>query len=158
MSNKTPNQTASFLRTLSTELAGTTVKQRSSLLGAANMIDRLRDWISETGDISDICTRHVLRETCQYCKCGRVDVPIPSEKLGVITRKEWTKRYAAQIRRLAGDEGAEDAAEAGADGYEQDEREAGNPVVWWGGPTNATHNTPEDEADEEMASWTDDGC
>ena len=78
------------------------------------------------------------------------------EVLGVITRDEWVRRYAAQVRKRAGAEGAEDAAEVGAEEYERDELAAGNAVVWWGGPSGA-NNTPEDEADEEMSYWTNDG-
>jgi hypothetical protein len=79
-----------------------------------------------------------------------------SEGLGVITRDEWVRRYAQRVRKRAGPEGAEDAADAGAEAYELQERERGNPVVWWGGPSGA-HNTPEDDADEEMSYWTNDG-
>ena len=78
------------------------------------------------------------------------------EGLGVITRDEWIRRYAERVRQRAGSDGADDAADAGADAYEESERAAGNAVVWWGGPSG-TDNTPEDEADEEMSYWTDDG-
>jgi hypothetical protein len=77
------------------------------------------------------------------------------EGLGVITRDEWVRRYAQRVTERAGPDGAEDAAEVGADAYEEQERRCGVAVVWWGGPSGA-HNTPEDEADEEMSYWTND--
>jgi len=78
------------------------------------------------------------------------------KRLGIITRDEWVRRYAERIRQKAGAEGADDAAHVGAEEYERHEHAAGNAVVWWGGPSNA-NNTPEDEADEEMSYWTNDG-
>ena len=78
--------------------------------------------------------------------------------LGVISRDEWKRRYAARIMERAGwDEcPAIAASEAGAEAYEEQERGCGNAVIWWGGPSGA-NNTPEDEADDEMSYWTDDG-
>jgi len=78
--------------------------------------------------------------------------------LGVIPRATWEERYAAQVRKRAGWTPAEadECARVGAIAYEESERAAGNAVVWWGGPSGA-NNTPEDEADEEMSYWTDDG-
>lgn len=78
--------------------------------------------------------------------------------LGVITRAEWENRYAAQVRKRAGwtEQEAAECARVGAEAYEQQEHGRGNSVVWWGGPSGA-HNTPEDQADEEMSYWTDDG-
>ena len=78
--------------------------------------------------------------------------------LGVITRAEWESRYAAQVRKRAGwtHEEAAECARVGAEAYEEQERGCGNAVVWWGGPSGAD-NTPEDQADEEMSYWTDDG-
>lgn len=78
--------------------------------------------------------------------------------LGVITREEWTRRYSAQIMKRAGwtQSQADEVAAIGADEYERQELECGTAVIWWGGPSGA-NNTPEDEADEEMSYWTDDG-
>lgn len=83
---------------------------------------------------------------------------VSSTELGVISREEWVRRYAARIMEKAAwaEDAATMAAEAGAEEYERDERAAGDAVVWWGGP-NGAHNTPEDQADEEMSYWTDDG-
>lgn len=79
-------------------------------------------------------------------------------ELGPITREAWMRRYAAQVMKRAGwtQEEADEVAAIGAQEYEANERAAGNAVVWWGGPSGAD-NTPEDEADEEMSYWTDDG-
>jgi hypothetical protein len=79
-------------------------------------------------------------------------------RLGVITRAEWEARYAAQVRKRAGwtHEEAAECARVGAETYEEQERSFGNEVMWWGGPSGAL-NTPEDEADEEMSYWDDDG-
>ena len=78
--------------------------------------------------------------------------------LGVISRDEWKRRYAARIMERAGWEEcpAIAAAEAGADALQESERACGTAVVWWGGPSGAD-NTPEYQADEEMSYWTDDG-
>lgn len=78
--------------------------------------------------------------------------------LGVITREEWVRRYADRIHAVSGvGVGvAEEAAAIGAEEYERQELGCGIAVVWWGGPSGA-NNTPEDEADEEMSYWTDDG-
>jgi len=76
--------------------------------------------------------------------------------LGAITREEWVRRYAQRVRERAGPDGADEAAAIGADEYERNEHAAGNAVVWWGGPSGE-NNTPEDEADEELSYWTDDG-
>lgn len=81
-----------------------------------------------------------------------------NDGMGAITRDEWVRRYAARVQQVAGwtpDEAME-AARVGAEEYERNERAAQNEVVWWGGPSGAT-NTPEDEADEEMSYWDDDG-
>jgi hypothetical protein len=79
-------------------------------------------------------------------------------KSGEITRAEWENRYAAQVRKCAGWtlEAATKCARVGAEVYEENERAAGNAVVWWGGP-NGANNTPEAEANEEMSYWIDDG-
>ena len=81
-----------------------------------------------------------------------------SEGLGVIPREEWERRYAARIMERAGwpEHAAIAASKAGSEAYEEKERGCGNAVVWWGGPSGAD-NTPEDQADEEMSYWTDDG-
>ena len=72
---------------------------------------------------------------------------------GIITRDEWTRRYATRIHERAGwaMEEAAEAARVGADMLEQD-----GEAPWWGSPGEA-YNTPEDEADEEMSCWTNDG-
>ena len=79
-------------------------------------------------------------------------------ELGVIPREEWQRRYAARIMKRAGwpEHAAIDAAKVGAEWYEEQERSCGNAVVWRGGPSGAD-NSPEDQADEEMSYWTDDG-
>jgi hypothetical protein len=83
---------------------------------------------------------------------------VSSNQLGVISRDEWVRRYAARIMEKAAwaEDAAMMAAEAGAKEYERDERAAGNAVGWWGGPGGML-DTPEDSADEEMSYWTDDG-
>lgn len=77
--------------------------------------------------------------------------------LGVITREEWVRRYAARIVERAGwtQQEADDAAFTGADEFARYEMKAQGFVVWWGGPSKCD-NTPEDAADEEMSYWTDD--
>lgn len=82
-----------------------------------------------------------------------------SAELGVISRDEWIKRYADRVheRSGCGPAFAREAARIGAEEYERQERGCGNAVVWWGGPSGA-NNTPEDEADEEMSYWDDDGA
>jgi len=84
-------------------------------------------------------------------------VPL-SDQLGAISRAEWERRYAARIRQRAGwtEEEAAEAARVGADEYERNERAAHN-VVTWQDKTVAGANSPEDEADEEMSYWEDDG-
>ena len=77
---------------------------------------------------------------------------------GFITRADWESRYAAQVRKRAGwtHEEAAECARVGAKAYVEQERGWGATVVWWGGPSGA-HNTPEDQADEEMSYWIFDG-
>ncbi len=84
--------------------------------------------------------------------------PVLSEGLGVITRAEWERRYAARIMERAGwtAEQAAEAARVGADEYERNERAARN-VVAWQDKSEYGANSPEDDADEEMSYWTDDG-
>lgn len=67
-----------------------------------------------------------------------------------MTREEWIDRYAKRVTVVADwtPEEARHAAEAGADVYEQNERAAHNALAW---------ENPEDEADEEMSYWTNDG-
>lgn len=81
-----------------------------------------------------------------------------SEGLGSISRAEWERRYAARVRQRAGwtEEEAAEAARDGADEYERNERAAGN-VLTWQDKTGAGANSPEDEADEEMSYWSNDG-
>ena len=78
---------------------------------------------------------------------------------GVISRREWEDRYADRLmaQSACGPEFAREAATIGADEYERNEREAGGTVIWWGGGPGASCNTPEEEADEEMSYWDDDG-
>lgn len=78
--------------------------------------------------------------------------------LGVITREEWERRYAARIMDRADwpEHSAMHAARVGADCYEEDEWKPDQKVVWWGGPSGE-HMSPEDMADEEMSNWNDDG-
>jgi hypothetical protein len=70
-----------------------------------------------------------------------------------MTREEWIDRYAKRIMDRAGwsAEEARRAAEVGADEYERYERAANNALVW-GSPTS-----PEDDADDEMSYWENDG-
>mgnify|MGYP000650359195 CR=1 FL=1 len=79
-------------------------------------------------------------------------------ELGVIPREEWERRYAARIMERAGwpEHAAIGASKVGSEEYEAQERDCGNAVVWWGGPSG-TNNTPEDQADEEMSYWENDG-
>lgn len=83
---------------------------------------------------------------------------VSSTELGVISREEWTRRYAARLMTVAAwpEHAAMDAARVGADLYEEDEWQPNKLVVWWGGPSGE-HMSPEDSADEEMSNWTDDG-
>lgn len=78
--------------------------------------------------------------------------------LGVITRDEWIRRYAARIQGRAGwtAEEAAEAARVGAEEHERDATDSGKSVVWWGGP-DGSDLSPETLADEEMSCWTDDG-
>jgi len=82
-----------------------------------------------------------------------------STDLGVISRDEWQRRYAARIMERAGwpEHAAMDAARVGAEEYERDEHAAGNAVVWRGVSAGVLGDTPEDLADEEMSYWDDDG-
>ena len=81
------------------------------------------------------------------------------EGLGVIPREEWERRYAARIMERAGwpEHAAISASKAGSEACEEQERGCGNAVIWWGGPSGAADDTPEEAADEEMSCWTDDG-
>jgi hypothetical protein len=74
-----------------------------------------------------------------------------------ISREEWTKRYAKRIMDVAGwaQEEADAAAIVGAECYEQNERAAGNKVLWIGYPAGMLL-TPEENADEEMSYWEND--
>lgn len=74
-----------------------------------------------------------------------------------ISREEWEKRYAKRIIDEAGwdQESADEAAKVGAQCYEQNERAAGNKVIWIGWP-RGTLCTPEEQADEEMSYWEND--
>lgn len=67
-----------------------------------------------------------------------------------MTREEWTRRFAARIREVAGldEDESISVANAAADEHERNEREAGGTVDWL---------DPEDEADVELSYWTDDG-
>lgn len=67
---------------------------------------------------------------------------------GVIPRAEWERRYAARVMGRAGwpEHAAIDASKAASEVYDEAER----------GPYGA-NSTPEEEADEEMSYWTDDG-
>lgn len=86
--------------------------------------------------------------------CGSVS----GDLLGVIPRQEWERRYAARIMERAGwpEHAAIEAARVGAEEHERNERAAWNAVVWLGGPSG-TFDTPEEQADEEMSCWGDDG-
>lgn len=81
-----------------------------------------------------------------------------STELGVIPREEWERRYAARIMERAGwpEHAAIEAGRVGAEEFERNEREAGNAVVWRGAPVGR-FETPEEQADEEMSYWEDDG-
>ena len=82
-----------------------------------------------------------------------------TEGLGVISREEWQRRYAARIMERAGwpEHAAIEAGRVGAEEYERSERAAGNAVVWLGVSAGGPWDTPEDLADEEMSYWEDDG-
>jgi hypothetical protein len=73
----------------------------------------------------------------------------------IISREEWLRRYAARIKERAAtdDAFAMQCAEAGAEAYEQGERAAGNVLIWEDTPMC----NPEEQADEELSCWTDDG-
>lgn len=75
-----------------------------------------------------------------------------------ISRDEWMRRYAARIMEVAGwnEHAAIDAGRVGAEEHERNERAAGNAVAWLGGPVGK-FDTPEEQADEEMSNWEDDG-
>ena len=85
-------------------------------------------------------------------------VVLSTAQLSVIPRGEWERRYAARIMERADwpEHAAIEAARVGADEHERNERAAGNAVVWLGGP-RGTFDTPEEQADEEMSYWDDDG-
>ena len=76
----------------------------------------------------------------------------------VIPREEWERRYAARIMERSGwpEHAAIEAGRVGAEEYERNERKAGNAVVWLGAPVGRLE-TPEEQADEEMSYWEDDG-
>lgn len=76
----------------------------------------------------------------------------------LITREQWEKRYSKRIMDCAGwdQESADQAASAGAEQHSMNERAAGNSVAWYGGPRGLSL-TPEEQADEEMSYWEDDG-
>lgn len=76
----------------------------------------------------------------------------------IIGRAEWERRYAARIMERADwpEHAAIEAGRVGAEEYERNEREAGNVVLWIGGPMGMS-DTPEQQADEEMSCWDDDG-
>lgn len=81
-----------------------------------------------------------------------------AKELVVISRDEWQRRYAARIMECAGwpERAAIEAARVGAEEHERYERQAGNAVSWIGGPVGRLE-TPEEQADEEMSNWEDDG-
>lgn len=78
--------------------------------------------------------------------------------LGIITRDEWVRRYAARIQERAGwtPENSAEAARVGAEVHEGEAADRGEHVVWWGGPDGSGFS-PETIADDEMECWTDDG-
>lgn len=73
----------------------------------------------------------------------------------IISREEWLRRYAARIKKRAAvdDKMAMDIAEAGAEAYAEMEKAAGNVLIWEDTPMC----NPEEQADEELSCWTDDG-
>jgi len=83
---------------------------------------------------------------------------VSSPELGVISREEWTRRYAVRILEQADwpEHAAMNAARVGAEEYERTERAHGNAVVWHGSATGKW-DSPEECADEEMSYWEDDG-
>ena len=44
--------------------------KKHSCTKAANEIERLREWIRDSGQVTDTCTRRVLCEICTNCKCS----------------------------------------------------------------------------------------
>lgn len=83
---------------------------------------------------------------------------VSGDLLGAIPRGEWERRYAARIMERADwpEHAAIEAARVGAEEHERNERAAGNAVAWLGSPSG-TLDTPEEQADEEMSCWDDDG-
>lgn len=81
-----------------------------------------------------------------------------STELVVISREEWERRYADRMHAVSGcgPEFAKEAARVGAEEHERNERAAGNAVAWCGAPVGRLE-TPEEQADEEMSYWEDDG-
>ena len=75
--------------------------------------------------------------------------------MAIISREEWLRRYAARIKERAAvdDKMAMDIAEAGAEAYAEMEKAAGNVLMWEDTPMC----NPEEQADEELSCWTDDG-
>lgn len=67
-----------------------------------------------------------------------------------MTKDEWKRRYAARIMEQAEwpEVPAIQASEVAAQEYERMERAAGNAIVW---------ERPEQDADDEMSYWEDDG-
>ena len=44
-------------------------RRRAILCDAYYEIDRLRGWIREEGKRTNICTKYILGEKCEYCEC-----------------------------------------------------------------------------------------
>ncbi len=72
-----------------------------------------------------------------------------------ITREEWVRRYAARVHAKSElpIEQCTNFAEIGAESYEYNYREKGEPLVWHG---EGHWLSPESLADEEMSYWEDD--
>ncbi len=46
-------------------------KKDRRIIRLTNETESLRDWIRREGEVSNICTYHILNEVCQGCQCGR---------------------------------------------------------------------------------------
>ena len=45
--------------------------RRGHVIEMLNEIEHLREWIKLAGDADDTCTRNVLGEICDNCRCGK---------------------------------------------------------------------------------------
>jgi len=45
--------------------------KRGHVIEMLNEIEHLREWIKSEADANDTCTRDVLGEICEGCRCGK---------------------------------------------------------------------------------------